>query len=104
MAQSKKTSLLDAFDDVPDMAERAAPAPVLEASPQKAKATKQAKSGSKHIGQKGLTFWLDPAFDDTLAELELKLRREGNKKTRGQLGAEALNLLYRKHGLPVVGE
>lgn len=104
MAQPKKTSLLAAFDDVPDMAERPTPAPVLEASPQKAKATKREKSGKGRDGQKGLTFWLDPAFDDTLAELELKLRREGNKKTRGELGAEALNLLYRKHGLPVVGE
>ena len=103
MAQ-KKTSLLEAFDDVPDVAERSAPAPVAEASPQKAKATKREKSGKGRDGQKGLTFWLDPAFDDTLAELEMKFRREGNKKTRGELGAKALNLLFRAEGLPTVGE
>lgn len=99
-----KTSLLAAFDDVPDMAARPAPAPVLEASPQKAKATKREKSGKGREGQKGLTFWLDPAFDDTLAELELILRRRGDKKTRGELGARALNLLFRAEGLPTVGE
>ena len=99
-----KPSLLAAFDDVPDVADRPAPAPVAEASPQKAKATKREKSGKGRDGQKGLTFWLDPAFDLTLSELEIQLKREGNKKTRGELGAEAMNLLFRKHGVPVVGE
>ena len=99
-----KKNLLAAFDDVPDRAEHPAPALVSEASPHKAKATKREKSGKGREGQKGLTFWLDPVFDDTLAELELILRRKGEKKTRGELGAKALNLLFRAEGLPTVGE
>lgn len=99
---AKKNPLLQAFDDLPD---RPAPAPaVIAARPQKARAAATAKAGNWRDGRKSVTFWLPEEYDMMLSELEHKLKRAGQKKTRVELGEEALRDLFKKHGLPAVGE
>ena len=105
MSNKKNINLMAALSAPAEpVAEQPAPAPVAVARPQKAGAAKREKSGKGREGKKGLTFWLDPAFDETLAEIQHQARRSGSKITREEQAQEAFNDYFRKHKMPVVGQ